>query len=61
MTGPYLPTCPACRDASPNSFYVSCQGCQARKARIEATRLPPPITASQVVGMDSTMQPLEPK
>lgn len=56
MNSPYLPTCPACRDASPNSFYVSCQGCHARKARIEADRA---LSAAQVAGADSTFGEIE--
>lgn len=50
----YSPTCTACRDCSPETFYVSCQGCQTRKARIEAERKAPVLTDAQVAGADST-------
>lgn len=59
MTAPYLPTCAACRSSDPTTFRLGCQGCQARKARIDAARLSPPITAAQVAGMDSTFGELK--
>lgn len=54
----YAPSCAACRDNDPRTFYRSCEGCQARKARLEAARVVPALTQKQVDGMDSTMQPL---
>lgn len=46
MTGQYTPTCPACRTSDTRTFYISCAGCQARKAHIEAERrqAQPPTT-----------------
>lgn len=57
----YLPTCAACRTNDATTFRRSCNGCQARKALLDASRraaIAPP-TRDQVAGMDSTMQPLE--
>jgi hypothetical protein len=61
MAAHYAPTCPACRAHDPESFRLSCQGCQARKAHLEAERQVPALSRAQVEGMDSTMQPLEPR
>jgi hypothetical protein len=51
----YAPTCKACREQDPQTFYRSCSGCQARKDRIEAQRSEPSITPQHAAGMDSTM------
>lgn len=59
MTAAYTPACLPCRSNDPTTFYRSCDGCQARKAVVDAQRRPPPpLTQGQVDGMDSTMQPL---
>lgn len=55
----YTPLCSACRIHDPATFHVSCSGCQARKARIEAARITPPITDVQVEAMDSTFGELK--
>ncbi len=62
MTSTYAPTCPACRDNRPDTFYVHCSGCQARRRQLQAPPPPPSeLSQAQIEAMDSTMQPLEPK
>lgn len=55
----YRPTCRACRDSDPETFYTSCGGCQARRADIEARRRRPApvLTQDAVDAMDSTSKP----
>ncbi len=60
MIGSYTPSCPACRTQDHTSFHRSCNGCQARKAHLDAQRREDaPLTPDQVAGMDSTIQQLE--
>lgn len=59
MSGAYAPSCPACRALDLTTFHRSCNGCQARKAHLDAQRREAAsLTAEQVAAMDSTMQPL---
>lgn len=64
MSGPYAPSCPACRSNSTSLFYIHCGGCQVRRQlHLHAQRADPtrPITKAEADAMDSTMQPLEGK